>query len=609
MCSICGIYQTKRTESGTGTQEVRDMNAVMRHRGPDATGTFDFPHGALGHNRLAVVDLEGGTQPMTITYGGKTYTIIYNGEIYNTPELRERLIREGVSFATRSDTEVVAYAYALWGERCPCELNGIFAFCVYDEDRDALFLARDRFGIKPLFYTEKNGEFRFASEVKALLCGKRPRLTQEGLWQLFYLSPVTINGSGVLEGIHELKPAECGYVTGKGLQKKKYWHLKAAPCLLSRQAVVAHTRELVQDAVKRQLVSDVPLACFLSGGLDSSVITAIAAQEYRRQGRQLATYSFTYEDMESFQATLFQPNSDDQYALSLAQALGCAHTVLTAQTDTVAELLGKAALARDLPGQADIDSSLYYFCGEVKKRHTVVLSGECSDEIFGGYPWFYREEMLSRDFFPWIHDPRARIGLLRPELAAADEGYAYMKELYRNAIADVECLPEDNAAMRLSRRATRLSVDYFMTNLLERKDRMSMAHGLEVRVPFADHRILEWVYNVPWEIKFEGGAEKALLRYAMRDILPERILWRKKSPYPKTHSPAYERRVRAMLAQRMMDDNSILHRILNRAALSALCEGESVTWFGQLMSTPQLLAWLIQLDVWIKENNIELAVE
>ncbi len=609
MCSVCGAYRMREGGSCNLTTAVSDMNRALFHRGPDDSGVFSFGRGALGHNRLSVIDPTDNSQPMTVTYGNHRYTIVYNGEIYNTDELRRELAALGISFHTYSDTEVVLHAYAVYGRECPKKLNGIFAFCVYDEAKDCLFLARDRFGIKPLFYTECDGDFLFASEVKALLQRKKPRLGREGLWQLFYLSPARINGSGVLKDIYELKPAECGYLTEKGLQTWRYWHLTAAPCNLSREEIIAHTRELVTDAIERQLVSDRPLATLLSGGLDSSVITAVSANAYRRMGRTLATYSFTYEDMDSFHATLFQPNSDDAYALWLAERLGTAHTVLTAKTETVSHLLPDAALARDMPGQADIDSSLYYYCGEIKKRHTVVLSGECADEIFGGYPWFYREEMFTRDFFPWIHEPRARISLLRPELARADEGYAYIRQFYRETLNDTDCLPEDDLAMRQSRRATRLSVDYFMTNLLERKDRMSMAHALEVRVPFADHRILEWVYNVPWQYKFEGGVEKSLLRHAMADLLPERILWRKKSPYPKTHSAQYDRLVRARLAERMESPHSILHRILNRAALTALCEGESVTWYGQLMSTPQLLAWLIQLDAWVTANDIVLEDE
>lgn len=617
MCSIAGIYRMGGSMCEEDLTLLASMNLSMRHRGPDANGIYPCTareevgstRCALAHNRLAVIDLSGGRQPMRIEYCDRHYAIAYNGELYNTKELRAELIREGVSFKTRSDTEVVAYAYAFWGENAPAHLNGIFAFGIYCEEEEKLFLARDRFGVKPLFFTESAGCFYFASELKALFCVRKPQLDREGLWQLFFLSPASLSGSGVFKDIYELKGAECATVTSQGLSRRTYWQLQATPCHVTRDEAVQYTRELLCDAVERQLVSDVPLACLLSGGLDSSAITAIASRAYRRQGRTLSTYSFTYEDMASFRATLFQPNSDDEYAVWLSGELGCAHTVLTAKTEEVARLLTDAALARDMPGQADIDSSLYYYCGEMKKRHTVVLSGECADEIFGGYPWFYRPEMLERDFFPWIHDPRARIGLLRPEIAHEEEGFHFMKAVYRQSIASVPTLESDSDAMRLSRRATCLSVQYFMSNLLERKDRMSMAHGLEVRVPFADHRLLEWVYNVPWEIKFENQVEKAMLRHAMAGLLPEKILWRKKSPYPKTHSPVYERMVRERLAERMEDESSILHRVLNRSALSALCDGGNATWYGQLMSTPQLLAWLLQFDVFCEHYGLELCEE
>ncbi len=610
MCSIAGIYRTGATDVATDDVELlHEMNRIQKHRGPDDSAIYAFSRGGLAHNRLAVVDLAGGAQPMPITYEGHHYVIAYNGEIYNAKELRLELEARGATFRTNSDTEVVAFAYAVWGMDCPNHLNGIFAFAVYNEENETLFLARDRFGIKPLFFTERDGEFRFASEVKALLVGQKARLDREGLWQLFFLSPASLNGSGVLKGIFELKPAECAMLSKEGFHRQHYWQLRAEPCTMTRDEIIDHTRALMVDTVERQLVSDVPLACFLSGGLDSSAITAIASRAYQREGQTLSTYSFTYEDMDSFHATLFQPNRDDDYATWLANELSCAHTVLTAPTERVAGLLGAAALARDMPGQADIDSSLYYFCSRVKERHTVALSGECADEIFGGYPWFYRPEMLNRDFFPWIHNPCARIRLLRPEVAHEADGLAFMKDAYRASLQAVPCLDSDNDAMRLSRRATCLSVNYFMTNLLERKDRMSMAHGLEVRVPFSDHRILEFVYNVPWEIKFENGVEKALLRHAMAGYLPKKILWRKKSPYPKTHSHAYERCVRAMLAERMESEDSILHRVLNRAALTALCEQESATWYGQLMSTPQLLAWLLQFDVFCEAYQVELCDE
>jgi asparagine synthase (glutamine-hydrolysing) len=342
----------------------------------------------------------------------------------------------------------------------------------------------------------------------------------------------------------------------------------------------------------------------LSGGLDSTVVTAVASRRYKKLDRTLDTYSFEYEgNRENFHSTLFQPQGDDAFAVYAAKSLGTNHTVLTQPTEIVAQYLTDAVDARDMPGQADIDSSLVWFCRQIKQRHTVVLSGECADEIFGGYPWFYRSEMLYSNFFPWIHKPMLRAGLFDEDVAKPTQGYEYLSQVYRDSISSCPICPEDDDPMRTSRAATWLSVNYFMSALLERKDRMSMYSAVEVRVPFADHRILEFVYNVPWDIKFENGIEKALLRNAMADITPPKILTRKKSPYPKTHNPKYMSLVTDMLKSRL-DRKGFLYSTLNRTSLEQLLSGENATWFGQLMGTPQLIAWLIQLDYWFEKYDV-----
>lgn len=607
MCSICGMIDFKEMPKKS---VVEKMGSVMKSRGPDATEVFCDECVALHHNRLSVMDPENGRQPMSATYRGKEYVIVYNGEIYNSPELKKTLERHGAVFRTNCDTETVLWSYIIFGNECPKMLNGIFAFCVYDPKERKVFFARDRLGVKPFFYSEKKGAFLFASEIKALLQHSdiSRKVGLDGFWQLIFLSPVTLSGTTVFSDITELKPAECGEFSENGLKITTYWSLEAKPFLGDTIDAAEETAELLNDAINRQLVSDVPLCTFLSGGLDSSVITAVAAENYRKNGQKLSTYSFEYEgNKQNFKSTLFQPQGDDEFAVYLSQWLGTEHTVLSAPNLSVADSLISAVDARDFPGQADIDSSLLFYCSEVKKRHTVALSGECSDEIFGGYPWFYRPEMLYRDFFPWIHEPMQRAGIFRSEVAKPKEGFGYLSGEYREIISNCPSLPGDSEAMRTSRVATCLSVGYFMTSLLERKDRMSMYSGLEVRVPFADHRILEYVYNVPWEIKFENGVEKALLRNAMKDWLPDKILWRKKSPYPKTHDPLYRARVTEVLRQRI-SDGGILSEILDWNVLAGVLDGEDKTWFGQLMSTPQLIAWLIQFDYWLKAYNIDLTI-
>lgn len=604
MCSICGMIDNN---SRPDAKLLTLMGATMKNRGPDATEQYSDDFACIHHNRLAVMDIENGRQPMFKEFAGKKYVIVYNGEVYNCPELRSDLEKRGATFKTNCDTEVVLWSYIIYGEDCPKMLNGIFAFAVYDIKDKKVFFARDRLGVKPFFYSYLGEEFIFASEIKALL--KHPKINSSvdktGLWQLIFLTPVTLSGRSVFKDIKELKPAECGTFSSDGLKIKTYWKLEAKAFSDSADEAAEKTAYLLSDAVKRQTVSDVPLCTFLSGGLDSSVLTALAAEIYRKNGEVLSTYSFEYEgNKKNFKKSLFQPQGDDDFAIYLSEWLGTDHAVLTAENKTVAEALIMATEARDFPGQADIDSSLLYFCSEVKRRHTVALSGECSDEIFGGYPWFYRPEMLYRDFFPWIHAPLERARLFNESFSSAYEGYEYLSNEYKKIISDCQILPSDSESMKTSRIATCLSVGYFMSSLLERKDRMSMYSGLEVRVPFADHRILEYVYNVPWEIKFENGVEKALLRKAMKDWLPDKILYRKKSPYPKTHNPLYRELVTNMLKQRL-SKKGILSEVLEKDLLKDMLLGEDVTWFGQLMSTPQLIAWLVQFDYWVEKYNID----
>lgn len=604
MCSICGEVDFI-SPSDIRYETVKKMNAVMKHRGPDDSDIFSDENVCLGHNRLSVMDIENGHQPMSVMYGNKKYTIVYNGEIYNCDEIKKDIKRRGIELKTNCDTEVVLYSYIIYGEDCPKYLNGIFAFCVYDGE--SVFLARDRFGVKPLYYSIKGSTLVFASEIKAML--ENPLISsnvdKHGLWEILYLSPNFVSGKSVFRDILELSPAQCMIFDKNGAKKWKYWEIKAQPYFKDRDYAIEKTRYLMRDAIRHQMVSDVPLCVLLSGGLDSSVVSSIGQEYCKEKGTTLDTYSFEYEgNKEAFKNSLFQPEKDDDFALYVADYLGTNHTVLTCPTDILANELITATGYRDLPGQADIDSSLLYFCKEIKKRHTVGLSGECSDEIFGGYPWFYRPEMLYSDFFPWIHSPRLRPSLFKDSISNSEDGYEYIRSIYKKSLEECPVLDSDTAEMKTARRASYLSVNYFMTSLLQRKDRMSMASGVEVRVPFADHRIYEFVFNVPWEYKFENGVEKSLLRNSMVGYLPDKILWRKKSPYPKTHNPEYTSAVVKMLDSKLKK-GSYLNEVLDRSKLDEILS-KGGTWFGQLMSAPQLMAWLIQFDFWLEKYKINL---
>lgn len=539
---MCGITGMIHLEQDLRQQEalLRKMQETLRRRGPDQEGIFLSPRCAMAHTRLAVIDVEKGRQPMEITAGGETYTIVYNGELYNTPELRTQLEQEGVVFQTHCDTEVVLQSYAHWGPRCVEQCNGIFAFAVWEHTAQRLFLARDRIGVKPLFYAEIPGGLVFGSEIKALL--QHPdvphEIDQNGVADLLLLGPGRTPGYGVFRTIREVKPAHCGYYMQGSLHLHPYWELYAAVHTDSFAETAAHVRELLTDAVRRQLVSDVPIGTFLSGGLDSSLLSSLSSQVLRERGEMLHTFSVDYRDNDRyFRKSHFQPTSDPAYIRAMERYLGCQHHWTVLDTPALAEALYAAVDARDLPGMVDVDSSLLLFCGEIRKEVTVALSGECADELFGGYPWYRDADVRRVNGFPWAQSTAYRAKFLRPELAKKIDAQAYVQDAYERTIRAAEKLPEDSPLESRMREMMKLNLDWFMQTLLDRKDRMSMYNSLEVRVPFCDYRIAEYLYNVPWEYKDWNGYEKGLLRTAMQDVLPPEVLWRKKSPYPKTHNP------------------------------------------------------------------------
>lgn len=609
MCGIAGFCSFDRDNREAPWREAAfAMGETLRRRGPDDTGEWFCRDCALAHRRLAVIDPAHGQQPME----KDGLTLCYNGELYNTPELRCALLAAGHTFATRTDTEVLLEAYRAYGEGVGDHLEGIYAFAVWDSRAGKLFCCRDRFGVKPFFYTVKDGAFVFGSELKALFAYPGiQQSTDEDSWrEVLGISPARTPGSGVFAGIQELRPAHQLVFDREGLWTRRYWNVESRPHTESYGDTVAHLRTLLTGAIRRQLVSDVPLATLLSGGLDSSIITAVAAVEYAAQGREaLATYSFDYTGNDRyFHASSFQPDADAPWALRMAEDFATRHTVLTCTQETLVDLLPAAVEAKDLPGMADLDSSLLYFCGEIKKRHTVTLSGECSDELFGGYPWFHRADMMAADTFPWCMDFSARTEVLDPALVRRLDLEESVRARYHASLAETPRLEGETGAEARRREIAWLNLVWFMTNLLDRKDRMSMYSGLEVRVPFCDRQVVEYVWNIPWEMKSRGGVRKAVLRDAAAGILPEEVRLRPKSPYPKTHNPRFETLARERLLSILADPNAPLHAVVNEDALRGgllVSAGDyGRPWFGQLMAGPQMIAWLIELNLWTERFGV-----
>lgn len=611
MCGIAGFINFTKNIS-KDTFILKDMVNALENRGPDSSGYYISQNVLLGHRRLIVVDPIGGKQPMIKKYNNNEYVLVYNGELYNTEDIRKELLFKGFTFDSYSDTEVILTSYIAWGFDCIKKFNGIFAFAIFDKNKNTIFLGRDPFGVKPLFYYIKDNTFIFASEIKSLLKHPyiEPILDKDSLTKLFALGPAVPLGSGILKNIQEIPPANCIILTKSSLKLYEYWKLTPKEIIEDIPTIIEHTRNLLIDSIKRQLVGDVPLCTFLSGGLDSSAITAIAANEYKKKNKTLTSYSIDYEDNDKyFKASFYQPTSDQYWALKMAKFLNTNHITITLNHSDLVKALKDATLARDLPGMADVDSSLYLFCKEIKKDFVIALSGECADEIFGGYPWFTNPDLRWSNTFPWSRFINDRISILNNDLKNLKIS-EYANEEYLKTLKEVPHLDNESKEDFREKELSYLNLKWFMVTLLNRKDRMSMANSLEVRVPFADYRLVEYAFNLPSNIKLLDGREKGLLRKALEGILPDDIVYRKKSPYPKTHNPIYTELVCNIMSNILSDNTSPILSLIDKKKVTEIVntKGSSykTPWYGQLMTGPQLIAYLIQVNTWLKEYNIKI---
>ena len=576
MCGFCGIVNYEKNISND-YPIIRNMTNTLSSRGPDEDGLFFDTNVNFGHKRLIVIDAENGRQPMSFSFQDGIYTIVYNGQIYNTDELKKVLLDEGFSFKGHSDTEVLLKSYIHFGYDVVKNLNGIFSFAILEHP-----------------------------EISACV-------DSDGICELFGIGPAHTPGLTPFKNIFELKPGYCGVYDVNGFKMEQYFKLVSAPHTDGFDETCKKINFYLKDSINRQLVSDVPLGMMLSGGLDSSIITAYASDNFKDCPEKFKTFSVDYLDNDiNFKKNDFQPNSDNEFIDLMVKSFNCNHSRIVLDTPELAKSLMASMLARDMPGMADVDSSLYLFCKEIKKDVSVVLSGECSDEIFAGYPWFFREDALSSNTFPWSIAISERQKLLAPSLASKIDLKEYIDCRYNQALNQIDFVESDSAETTEKRKISYLTLNWWMQTLLDRSDRMSMASGLEVRVPFCDYRLVQYMWNVPWEMKALDGREKGLLRYVVRDLLPKEIVERKKSPYPKTFNPTYLSAVKAMLKDILDTPNAPIKQVLNedyiREILNTDGSAFSRPWFGQLMTGPQLIAYLCQVNMWLEkyEPKIEM---
>ncbi len=613
MCGYCGYVDYNNNISDKSI--ISNMVETLKKRGPNFQDIYLDKNIALGHTRLSIIDVKFGNQPMTKLHNNNSYTICYNGEIYNSKEIRDDLIKKGIQFETTCDTEVVLSSYIIFGEECLKYLNGIFSFVIYDKTKNLLFFARDRLGIKPLFYTISNSNFVFGSEIKAIL--KNPSvkrvLNKEGIMELFGLGPAHSPGNTYFKGIKEIKAGHYAIFKNNQLNTYKYWDLETKNCMESEEEAISEIHYLLKDACTRQLVSDVGVCTMLSGGLDSSILTKIANDNLN----ELTTFSIDFKGNDKdFVANDYQMTKDSDYVKIMKDYLNTNHKTIEIEHTRLFELLNDALIARDMPGMADIDSSMFAFCENISKNgFKVCISGECSDEIFGGYPWFYKQHLVNHTGFPWALSENLRENLLRNGILSKGDITNYINSCISDTLQNVNYTNTSDKFENRFRDINYLTIKYFMNTLVERTDRMSMANSLEVRVPFADHRIFEYVYNLPAKMKLglsksSNPTEKYLLRKAFENELPENIVYRKKSPFPKTYDLKYLSLVEQNMLDILNNKNSRIHELINKDFVLDMIKihGENLkeNLFGQLMTYPQTLAFLIQINNWLEMYDISI---
>ncbi len=616
MCGIAGFsnFNEKFLNNEVFFKDILDnMRKSLRKRGDDAKGIYLDNNFGASHARLSIRDLsENGNQPMIKNINNNKYVIVYNGEIYNTEELKKDLKSKGYEFNTTTDTEVILNLFIEYKEKCVDYLNGIFAFSIYDTQNEVVYLFRDRVGIKPLFYTIENNTLVFGSEPKALFEHPiiTPTINLDSLKQVLGIGPARIAGKGVFKNIYEIKPGHFAIFNKYGFKEKMYWELKSDYHKDNYEQTVEKVSFLVRDSIEKQLVSDVEICTFLSGGIDSSIVTAVSSNYLNKLGKKLNTFSFDFKENDIyFKSNSFQPERDKPYVEIMLKAYDLNHNYLECNEEELIDLLYKAVDAKDLPGMADVDASMLYFCSLVSKQNKVALTGECADEIFGGYPWFYREDLLNSTTFPWSKNMDTRELFLTEDLKNQLRLTEYSLENYEQSIKNTPYLDGETKEECKRREIAYLNIKWFMATLLERMDRMSMYNSLEARVPFADHRIIEYLWNVPWHMKYKNNVEKSLLREATKDLLPLELLNRKKSPYPKTYNPNYERLLKNELISIINNNNSPINNLIDKNKILEFVKIPSdygKPWFGQLMSGPQLMAYFIQINYWLKKYSLSI---
>lgn len=563
-------------------------------------GIYDAPYLIMGRHAICAEGcaFDGGAAAVAI------------GRIRNAAEIRRALREEGIPLSPDGGISALLLgAYRMWGEACVEKLTGAVTCVVIDQDAGKLILSRDRMGENSVYYNSHGGSVCFAGHPSALLDapGVSRVVDVDGWREVFGLGPARTPGRTPFRDILSLEPGCVLTADEKGVNIRKYFALEAREHADGLDVTLKTVRDYIERAVED--VKGLTPSSMLSGGVDSTVLTALISA---MSERPVKTYSVDYQDnSEHFpDDNAYQPEQDSPWIDRAIKAIGCAHTRVVLTIDSLFDTIGEAMEARGLPGMADIDSSLLLFGRHIAESGRYVLSGECGDEVFGGYPWFWREDLINAETFPWSGSMQLRESVLRTNIRSKLQLGQYVRDRYAQSLEGLPVLTGEPQRDARLRQLHGLCFMYFMPNLQERAVYMLGQSGVNVLTPFCDDRLAQYVYNVPWDMKMLRGQEKGLMREAMSGLLPDALLWRKKSPYPKTYHPEYARLAIDGVRKMIADPAAPILQIADRDAISRMIAGplSPTPWYGQLMAGPQMLSYLIQVNQWMYKYRVEVDI-
>lgn len=614
MSAIAGFFKptfTYTKENSFCQSTIHNMSQALLSRGPNMQNIMLFSHGAFCHNALLAgcihPQIPCAVQPLTKAFVNGSLTLLYDGYITNLLEICDDLSISKAQYSSLTQEEILLLSFQKYGTAFVQKLDGAFALIIYDEAKETLYLFRDQLGLKPLFYMYFEQTLIFASEPKGIFSFPNvvPTIDREGLNEIFSMGPAHSLGKGVFKNMHEL---EAGHllICSKNKQYKECYHtFLPTEHKDSYLDTVDHVNELLSASIDTLSATSEAPTSLLSGGLDSSVITAKLSSQMAHLDKTspLKTFSFDFKGSRNhFVSNSFQPTLDAPFVHQMVDTLNTDHTTLVCGNTEQIEYLQKSVLAHDCPAMADIDSSLIYFCEKIAASHKTIFTGECADELFAGYPWYHRSDMYNSKSFPWSADTSPRKELLNVDFISKLSIDSYIDNEYQSACQGT--LFQDNTHAK----TMYLTIRYFMQTLVDRTDRAASFNSLDIRVPFADFRLAEYLFHVPYEIKTKNGEVKHLLREYAKGLLPEAVRTRKKSPYPKTYDPNYEKLLSALLLKVISDPNSPLLAFVNRKKIYDFCQSPKdygKPWYGQLMAGPQLMAYYLQINFWLTHYQIK----